>query len=56
MPWDRVVKGLPPEGYDLLEKLLEIDYKKRITAAEALKHPYLKELHNPSDEVFNMYT
>ncbi|CAD8098892.1 unnamed protein product [Paramecium primaurelia] len=50
VPWDRVVKGLPPEGYDLLEKLLEIDYKKRITAAEALKHPYLKELHNPSDE------
>lgn len=51
VPWDKVVKGLSPEGYDLLEKLLEIDYKKRITAAEALKHPYLKELHNPSDEV-----
>lgn len=49
--WDKVVKGLPPEGYDLLEKLLELDYKKRITAAEALKHPFLKDLHNPDDEV-----
>lgn len=50
VPWEKVVKGLPPEGYDLLDKLLEVDYKKRITAAEALKHPYLKELHNPNDE------
>jgi len=34
-----------------LEKLFELDYKKRITAKEALEHPYLAELHNPEDEV-----
>lgn len=38
-------------AYDLLEKLFELDYKKRITATEALEHPYLSELHNPEDEV-----
>ena len=29
---------------DLLEKLLEIDDEKRITADEALKHPFFEEL------------
>lgn len=38
-------------AYDLLERIFELDYTKRITAAEALEHPYLSELHNPDDEV-----
>jgi serine/threonine protein kinase len=44
-------KTLITIGYDLLEQIFELDYQKRITAAEALKHPYLSDLHNPDDEV-----
>jgi serine/threonine protein kinase len=35
---------------DLLRKMMVVDYRKRITIEEALKHPYLKELHCPDDE------
>ncbi|SCU67654.1 protein kinase, putative [Trypanosoma equiperdum] len=30
-----------PEGRDLLKKMLEVDPKKRVTAADALRHPFL---------------
>lgn len=35
---------------DLLEKMLDLDADKRITAAEALAHPYLAQYHDESDE------
>lgn len=35
---------------DLLKKLLIFNPDKRITLDEALKHPFLKELHCPDDE------
>ena len=35
-----------------MQKMLEFNPNKRITAAEALKHPYLKLYHCPTDEVF----
>ena len=38
------------EGTDLLDKLLSFDSKIRITAAEALAHPYLEIYHLPEDE------
>jgi len=38
------------EALDLLTKMLELDPNKRISVSEALKHPYLKELHDPSKE------
>jgi mitogen-activated protein kinase 1/3 len=38
--FSKILKKLSETGIDLLEKLLEIDYLKRITAEEALKHPY----------------
>jgi serine/threonine protein kinase len=38
-------------AFDLLERFFELDYTKRITAKEALEHPYLSELHNVEDEV-----
>uniref|UniRef100_A0A6Q2YI26 mitogen-activated protein kinase n=1 Tax=Esox lucius TaxID=8010 RepID=A0A6Q2YI26_ESOLU len=35
---------------DLLEKMLVLDTDKRITAAEALAHPYFSQYHDPDDE------
>ena len=41
---------LPPEGIDLLLKMLSFDPETRISAEEALKHPFLKDLHCEDDE------
>lgn len=38
------------KGIDLLESMLTFDPKKRITAKEALNHPYFKESPLPKDE------
>uniref|UniRef100_A0A665U0I1 mitogen-activated protein kinase n=1 Tax=Echeneis naucrates TaxID=173247 RepID=A0A665U0I1_ECHNA len=35
---------------DLLERMLVLDTDKRITAAEALAHPYFAQYHDPDDE------
>lgn len=35
---------------DLLEKMLELDAEKRITAEQALAHAYLAQYADPSDE------
>uniref|UniRef100_A0A3B4AKX2 mitogen-activated protein kinase n=1 Tax=Periophthalmus magnuspinnatus TaxID=409849 RepID=A0A3B4AKX2_9GOBI len=35
---------------DLLEKMLVLDTDQRITAAEALAHPYFSQYHDPDDE------
>lgn len=35
---------------DLLDKMLDFNYKKRITVQECLSHPYFTELHDLSDE------
>jgi len=45
------VPGLDAEGLDLLEQMLVHDPNKRISAKDALKHPYLKDV--PS-EIKNM--
>lgn len=36
------------QALDLLKKLLEFNYEKRISAAEALKHPYFSSLYSPT--------
>lgn len=40
-----VVPGLDDAGYDLLEKMLQYDPNRRITADQALQHPFFQELH-----------
>ena len=34
----------PESAYDLLQRLMDVDAATRITAAEALQHPFLKEI------------
>jgi len=48
--WVDVLPDGNPSCLDLLGKMLVYDPNARITAAEALEHPYLKELHNPDED------
>jgi p38 MAP kinase len=41
---------LIPIAIDMLERMLVFDPQKRITATEALAHPYLSPYHDPTDE------
>jgi len=46
------LKGVFPQAdemaIDLLDRLMKLDFRKRITVDEALRHPYLEDLHDPS--------
>jgi len=48
--FDKIFSKAPKEALDLLKKMLTFDFNKRITVEEALKHPYLSDLHLPEDE------
>ena len=48
--FEDLFKGANPQSIDLLKKMLTYDPADRITVANALKHPYLKQLHFPDDE------
>lgn len=41
----------PPEGIDLLESLLQLNPKKRLTADMALIHPYVQDMRDPGEEI-----
>ncbi|XP_065213685.1 mitogen-activated protein kinase p38a-like isoform X1 [Planococcus citri] len=45
-----VFKGANPLAIELLELMLELDSDKRITAEQALAHPYLAQYADPTDE------
>ena len=49
--WAEVYPKAPPLALDLLDKMLQFDPARRITAAEALAHPYLASLHDPQHEI-----
>ena len=43
-------KGFSSDAVDLVEKMLRFDPRERISVDEALKHPWLKTLHDPTTE------
>ncbi|CAG9314859.1 unnamed protein product [Blepharisma stoltei] len=46
----------PPEAIDLLEKLLAFNPSQRLTVEEALRHPYLADLHDSDEEPVSQET
>lgn len=45
-----VFQGANPHAIDLLERMLDLDADTRITAEQALAHPYLRQYADPTDE------
>ncbi|KJE93287.1 mitogen-activated protein kinase 2 [Capsaspora owczarzaki ATCC 30864] len=50
IPFERLFSHANPLAIDVLDKMLIFDCEKRITAADALRHPYFSQLHDPDDE------
>ncbi|XP_022089630.1 extracellular signal-regulated kinase 2-like isoform X2 [Acanthaster planci] len=48
--FEDVLPKAPPDAIDLLRRLLQFNPEKRLTAAEALKHPYVSRFHNVAEE------
>lgn len=44
IPWSALCVRNDPQAIDLLNKMLELDHSKRISAAEALAHPYFDSI------------
>lgn len=47
--------GVDPVAIDLLEKIFVYDPTARITAAQAIQHPFFAEFHDPLDEPTTQY-
>jgi serine/threonine protein kinase len=44
VPLKKIVRKLDANGLDLLNRMLQYDPTKRISAEQAMKHPYFKDL------------
>ncbi|CAJ0927959.1 unnamed protein product [Ranitomeya imitator] len=47
---NEVFRGANPLAIDLLKRMLILDSDNRITATDALAHPYFEQYHDPEDE------
>lgn len=50
IPLKKLFPNVNPAGLDLLHRMLLFDPRERITASEALQHPYLRTYHDAADE------
>jgi len=50
IPFERIYPHAPPAAIHLLEGMLAFNPSKRLTAEQALAHPYFANLHDPADE------
>ncbi|XP_061424827.1 extracellular signal-regulated kinase 2-like isoform X3 [Lethenteron reissneri] len=48
---ESLLPNAPPNALDLLKRLLVFNPEKRLTAEEALSHPYVAQFHNPQTEL-----
>ncbi|CAD7971870.1 unnamed protein product [Amoebophrya sp. A25] len=47
--WKKTIPLLSPEAVDLLQRMLTRDPAERLTAAEALRHPFILDSYSPDD-------
>ena len=47
---DQILAHINPLALDLIKRMLTFDPNKRISAAEAITHPYFDKFHFPNDE------
>ena len=52
IPWKEICKLQDRDAFDLLDRMLELDHTKRISAKDALKHPFFNSI-NGSDSNVN---
>lgn len=50
MPWSEKFPDADPQALDLMDKMLQFHPGKRIDVATALKHPWLAQLHDETQE------
>jgi len=50
IPWSKIFHKASPEALDMLDQLLQFSPDKRVSASDALQHPYFASLHNPEYE------
>ena len=46
-----IQNDISPEAIDLLKQILQLDYTERISAEEALKHPWFQAIHSTNSKV-----